>query len=234
MVFYGERRPIAGWWLWLVAPLSLFIICLATSPVRANMSLVNTALALACVTTVVAILDWRSGVANSIVAALSLNYFHTEPTHSLRITAASDVWMVVLLSALGLGVSASTAFRWRRSLVAERRLSAEQVNSRLLSDAFGVRQADSLWHDSVDALAEGMSLIDVRLTTDADIRLPRIARQSGDDSGLVLVPESGALVEFRNDRLKSRLILTPQRGVGAVEVRREVVFAFVDAYELTI
>lgn len=231
---FRTRGAIRWWWTWLVAPSVIMAVCLATSPVRADMGLVNTALALACVTTVVAIVDWRAGILNSIVAALSLNYFHTEPTRSFRITSASDVWMVVLLCGLGFAVSGSSALRWRRTVVDHRRTLSESVNLRLLVDAFEGRPADAVWHDSVDATADGLSLVEVRLETDADGRLPRVARRSGDESGLVVIPECGAVVEFRDARVRSRLVLIPSPGVGAVEVRRDVVFAFADAVELTI
>jgi hypothetical protein len=55
-----------------------------------------------------------AGIATGAVAALSYNFFHTEPRHSLRITDARDVLTVVLLALVGLVVG-ELAQRWRAS-----------------------------------------------------------------------------------------------------------------------
>ena len=223
-----------GWWTWFVAPTAVVVTALVTSRVRADMGLVNTGLALAFITTSVAIIDWRAGVFNSVVASLALNYFHTEPVHSFRVTSASDLWMVLLLCILGFSVSASSAFRWRRSVRAHHEAVSDRANLDLLVNAFTERPASGVWHDAIEALADGLALVTARLDTGTDEGLPRIARRTNGRHDTLVLPQCGAVVEFRDGLLGSRLILTPKPGVGPVEVKRDVVFAFADAVESTL
>src|SRR5215213_566664 len=80
------------------------------------LTLANAALAMAVLTVAVALVDWLAGITTSIAAALSLNYFHTEPFHTLRVTDERDVVSIVLLALLGVAVSAVSAYRIRRNV----------------------------------------------------------------------------------------------------------------------
>ena len=76
----------------------------------------NVALVMAALTVLFALVDWLAGLTTSVAAALALNYYHTEPFHTLRVTDSRDVLSIVLLLVLGLTVSAATAFRVRRGV----------------------------------------------------------------------------------------------------------------------
>ena len=82
----------------------------------AGMTQANVALVMAVVTVLFALLDWMAGLTTSVAAALALNYYHTEPFHTLRVTDSRDTLSIGLLLTLGLTVSAATAFRVRRDV----------------------------------------------------------------------------------------------------------------------
>lgn len=221
----------------LAAPLTSFVLAVATSSVRQEIGLINIALALAIITTVAAIFDWRAGLVTSVIAAISVNYFHTEPIHSLRITSGNDIWTVSLLSVLGVAVSASSAVRVRQSLREHHSQSAREASSHLLTQLFVDRPVSEVWHESIDGFCAELSMVNVRLDFDQASHLPTISRQAGTindvrtSAARVVLPESGAIVEFQNSNIRSRLILIPQPGMGSVDVDRNTVFTFVDHIE---
>ena len=92
-------------------PVLALLVALSTSSVTDSMEVANAALLLAVVIVTAALVDSIAGLSTAVAGALALNYFHTEPVHSLRITSRSDVVAVILLAALGIVVSAATAFR---------------------------------------------------------------------------------------------------------------------------
>lgn len=221
----------------IVAPIIAFLLAVSTSSVRQEIGLINVALALAIVTVIASIFDWRAGIATSVISAISVNYFHTEPIHSLRITSGNDIWTVSLLSVLGIAVSASSAVRMRQSLRDHHSQSAHEASSHLLNQLFVDRPVSEVWHESIHALCADLSMVNVRLDFDQDSRLPTISRQAGTindvrtSAARVVLPESGAVVEFQNSSIRSRLILIPQPGVGSVDIDRNTVFTFVDHIE---
>lgn len=199
------------------------------------MVLVDVALVLAVVNVCVALVSWSSGLVTSVAAGLALDYFHTEPLHSLRITSASDIMAVVLLGALGVSVSSASALRLRA--LARVRLDHISIDARsaLDSSMASNRNASEMWLDSVRASSSRLSLVDCRVLRGAgDIRLPTIVRhRSGIDKGpeVFLLPEVGALMAFADPR-RGQVLLKPRPGLGAVDLDRRVVTAFVDQLDL--
>jgi hypothetical protein len=203
------------------------------------MGLVNVALALAILTTISAMIDWKSGIIASFTAGLTLNYFHTEPVHSFRITAPSDIWMIGLLTVLGLISSLITAVRVRKVLHQHLSTNADEVSHSLLTQLFENRSVSDVWHEAVDSICSDLSLVDVRIDATPNLPLPVIARHKATDhrpspQSAVVLPECGAVVEFRNPAIRSHLVLTPRTGMGSISIPRSTVFAFVDQIEQTL
>ena len=228
---------IIRWARTLVFPAVALFVSWSTSSVRADLGVANLALGLAVLTTVAALRSWPVGVVTSVVSALSLNYFHTEPVHSLRIGSASDVVMVSLLASIGISVSASTAIRLRRHLVAiERQVEGEQ-RRRLVELLSSPIAAADAWHAAVDACDHAIRLIEVELTPRDAPTLPVIARPARnplddtDHHSTFVLPESGALVDFVDPRLPHRLRLSPIPDAGSLTVDRRTVFRLVDDIE---
>lgn len=223
----------------IVAPTVAFVVAWATSSVREDMGIANIALVLAAITTAAALISWVAGVTTSIVAALSLNYFHTEPVHSLRITAGSDLLAVGLLCSLGIGVSIVTALRVRHMTISRRvddsRSTAADVRQLLTHD----RPVLDVWEMAVNAAASTMALLDVRLEARRESQLPVVSRVRSGPSPVtaehdLVIPEGGAIVQFRDPRHLDQLVLTPRLGMGAISTDRRVVLAFADHVELAI
>mgnify|MGYP006267926107 CR=1 FL=1 len=210
-----------------------------TSSVSADLGVANVAVGLAALTTIAGVLAWPAGVATSISAALALNYFHTSPKHSLRIGSTSDIVMVVLLGVIGLTVSVTTALRTRRHVLrfehdARRRSIDELV--RMLEDR---TPAVTVWHAAVDACDHALRLTEVRLEPARNVadgrpvvaRPMRDAPDRLDDRAEVVLPETGAILNFVDPRVAYRLSITPRRGVGSLTVGRSSIFRLADGIE---
>lgn len=231
----ADRPP--AWLPLLVGPVAVVVVAAVTQSVREDMGIANVALVLAMVTVAAALSSFWAGLATSVVAAGALNYFHTEPVHSLRITSGSDLLAVSLLAAMGVGVSVATALRVRRTVVGRHADGAAAAARRLEAMLGTARPAVELWHGAIDAGAAQLANVDARLAHGGTASLPVIARRRrgiDDDSGehlSVTLPEGGAIVQFLDPRRTGQLVLSPRAGLGAVSVERRTVFAFADHLE---
>jgi hypothetical protein len=202
---------------------------------RTPMALVDVALLLAVVTVSVALVSWGSGLTTSLAAGLALDYFHTQPTHSLRITSSADVIAVFLLGALGVAVSTASALRVRSLARAHHDDVADGARSVLDAARSVPTVASEMWLDSVRASSHRLSLVECQLELGAnDSTLPHIVRHRGGiDAGsdVFVLPEGGALMAFADPR-RGHVRLAPRMGLGAVDLDRRVVTAFVDQLDL--
>jgi hypothetical protein len=212
-------------------------IAWVTEGERTPMALVDIALLLAVVNVSVALVSWRGGLVTSITAGLALDYFHTEPIHSLRITSSTDIVAVVLLGALGISVSAASALRLRALARAHHDHLASDARDMLEASMRSPRVASEMWLDSVRASSHRLSLVECRVVRGSgDTRLPEIVRhRAGIDKGpeQFVLPEGGALMAFADPR-RGHVLLTPQEGLGSIDLDRRVVTAFVDQLDLAI
>lgn len=219
--------------LTLVGPVAVIAVAWISTSVRDTMAIANVALVMATVTVAIAVVSWKAGLATSLAAALSLNYFHTEPVHSLRISAQADVVAVVLLATIGVATSAATAIRVRA--FAHEHVAVKAAEGRnLLATAGAVnRPVDVVWTEVVRAACAGLSLVECRIESAGSSRLPTIARQrpTVDGGGTFVLPETGAVIAFADPRHPAQVVLTPRAGMGALELDRRTVMAFVDQLE---
>ena len=198
----------------------------------------NVALVMAALTVLIALVDWLAGVTTSIVAALALNYYHTEPFHTLRVTDSRDLLSIGLLLLLGLTVSAATAFRVRRDVheirAADINASAEELRSMLAENS----PAPRVWSAAIATPANDLGLIVARVERSAPANIPTIGRAAGSyqllDAALVL-PEYGAALHLVRRHPEGRwLVLTPRDGMGPLTLDRRAVMAFADTVELAL
>lgn len=218
-------------WLTVAGPATVLVIAWASSGVRDTMAVANVALLLAIVTVGVAMTTVVGGVATSVVGALALNYFHTEPVHSLRITESADMIAVALLAVLGLMVSAITALRLRQ-VARERHVEhAANARTRLDEGSGRVQPVTDVWATAIETCSQGLALVDCRIVDVDPVGLPKLSlHRTGIDVGdaVLLLPETGAVVVLADPRLTGHVILTPRAGAGAIELDRRVVAAFID------
>ena len=88
-----------------------------TSRARDQVGASNVGIGLAIIVAGAAIFSRRAGLVTAVVAAMSFNYFHAKPYHSLRIHEPRDVAIVALLAVLGLVISDITAWRRRHESI---------------------------------------------------------------------------------------------------------------------
>lgn len=231
------RYMLARRTLPLLGPAVVFGVAWASTGVRTTMAIANVALVMAALTVAVATISWQAGLCTSVVAALTLNYFHTDPVHSLRITTASDLISVVLLAAIGIAVSLATAVRVRSLARAHVADAAAQGRSLLTTAGVDNRPVEAMWFEAVRSACAALSLVECRIEPlGASPRLAAIARQRpalDGPNGFVL-PEAGAVVTFKDPRLAVQVVLTPKPGMGSLELDRRTVMAFVDQIELVL
>ena len=189
----------------ILFPVIAVIISWSTASVRESIGVANVALVLAIVTTCAALLRWEAGILTSLFAASTLNFFHTEPVRSFRITSQADLVMITLLMLIGLGVSSITASRVRRV--------AQQFHS----------------DDASDLLK-----VNIQLLQDVSTELPVISRRPELSDGDLLLPETGAVLKFNDPRIQSVLLVTPHPGLGSLSVSRRTMHAFADHIETVI
>ena len=217
-----------------LGPLAVVGCAWATSGVRGSVGTANVALILAGITVAVALVTWVGGLVTSTTAALALNFFHTEPVHTLRISDAGDLLTVVLLGALGIGVSVTTVVRVRTAAIRSRHASSADA-TRELRALTSAQPVAELWSLAIDAIANQLELVDARIVTAGSTDLPLIARHrwnEADADHTLLLPEGGAVVAFADPRHRCEVVLAPRHGMGALSLDRRAVFAFVDQLAL--
>ena len=218
----------------LVAVLASWLLSIGGSGPNGPLSLANTTLIMVFITLVAAVVDWRAGIATSIVASIALNYFHTAPYRTLRITDRQDLLSVFLLAAVGLTVSAAAAARTRTTI--------RRVSSRELS-ASGSRVSDLLaagdvsahvWDTASDGIRAGLATTTVRLTDRSGDELPTISRKLGKVGGedRVTIPRAGGLIPLDSAvRPRSWLLVSPIDRDTVTEVERRSLVLLADAVE---
>lgn len=220
----------------VLGPLLVIVVAAATSRVGEPMAVIDIWLILALITVAIALLSATGGIATSMTGALALNYFHTQPLHSLRMTDVSELIAVLLLTVLGLAVSGVTARRVRAATIAERDRRTRAARARALGGVRGRPVADA-WIDAVASFESVLADVTCRLADEsADDGLPRLALRDwrGADEDPLVLPACGAIVEFPDPRLRVRLVIAPLPGSGSLAMDRRAISAFVDQFALAL
>ena len=225
----------------VTCPLVAVTVAWATSSVGTDsddrLTLANVAFLLAGITAAAALVDWLAGLTTSLAAALSLNWYHTEPVGSFHVSSRDDVTAVLLLGVLGVGVSTVGARRVRAADRAGRSMSAARARDDIAPVVAGPVAVEGLWHASVTAMSPELGLVEARLmpgVPTAEVAV--VSRQEWTDdatqAALVISP-AGAAVRLRGAQ-RQWLLLEPTAGTGVVTVDRRAVVAFVDALTLVL
>jgi hypothetical protein len=214
----------------VLGPVLAIAVAWATGTDRTDMTIANTALVLAFISVAAALISPLAGFITSAVAALALNYFHTTPVHSLRMTEPGEILTVVLLVLLGSLVSIATTMRVRSKVAVHRTdttLAATRELEELLSHGGAL---PAVWLTAVQSLGGQAASIDVSLRPSAPSDMPVISRRlppgAGSDGDAVVIPETGAALVLPNGR--GALLLRPQQGLGAITAARTMLAQFAD------
>lgn len=220
----------------LLALLVAWLLSLPSDGDDNGVTLANVALVVAVVTVGVAVADWVAGAVTSVVAALALNYFHTQPIHTLRIDDRRDVYSVMLLGMLGLAVSAVTAVRVRAEVRGVTRDRAAGAGAELADLLERDRPVVAAWAAAITAAGNGLDLLEVRLSTRTPTELPVVGRRFADgDDPTLTIPATGAALRLPQAHPEGRwLVLTPRAGHAPLAVDRRAIRSFADTVELAL
>lgn len=235
-----HRQPRTTRWVALLSPIAAIVVCATTSSVHAAIGVANIALVLGLITVAAALADWRSGAVTSVTAALSLNFFHTQPLRSFRVTGGSDITTIGVLLVLGLAVSSATARRVRTRVLAAQSLAYEAAAGHTTVDPDARVPAARLWLDAVGSLSPELALLDATLTRSGQRTVPTVGRSAVARSAidptqdLVVLPATGASVRFLDPRITFELLLVPHEGVGPLTLERSVILRLADDVETAV
>ena len=221
--------------LWLGPPF-IFAIAKITAQQSDGLSIANVALILAITTAAIGAANPLAGILSSLTAGAFLNYFHTEPVNSFRMSSSSDILMISLFLVLGLCVSTITSLRMRHHLLAINRDSMRNRQQQSLATLSPSQSATEFWQSSIDRIDPNLSFLEISCTNTPREPIPTIARHKSASAGspTVVIPECGAVVEFLDPRISQVLVFKPRHGFAPLEVSRAVIFALSSDVELSL
>ncbi|QXC59798.1 DUF4118 domain-containing protein [Aquihabitans sp. G128] len=212
---------------------------------RGEIDQTNVALALVLVVVVAAYTGGRAaGSLSGVVAAVSFDFFHTQPYRSLAIKSADDVWTTLLLVAVGLAVGQIATSR-RVAKVAERAGTEEVAGIHRVTELSAGGAAGPEVVAAVEAeVAAVLRLRRCTFTTDpVDASLARMepgGRVGGApyvfQGDAFVLPADGVVIEVRHgERLLGSLVATPpSEPEGIDRDRRRTAVALADVLGLAL
>jgi len=205
------------------------VVGAATASVRDEVGSTIVGVSLAIIVTVAALISRAAAITTAVAAALTFNFFHTEPYHSLRIHDPGDVVIVALLLGLGVAISDVTGWIRRRERFARQHAIADQAASQVLHLLEVDRPITEIWPPLASSLLDELSFATCRFVSGTDIQLSIVADSHGRDTegqATFVLPAAGAAVPIHSaGHTVGFLVITPQRGHTALTVRRSVVLA---------
>jgi K+-sensing histidine kinase KdpD len=213
----------------LVGPVVAVAVGGATGWVRGDVASTIVGVTLAIIVTIAALVGRSAALATAVAAAITFNFFHTEPYHSLRIHEPGDVAIVALLLGLGFLVSDVTALMRRRERFARQRSIADEAASGIPALLGADRPIVDVWPALASSLLDELSFATCRFVQGPTIELSIVADSPSHetpDHDMFVLPAAGAAVPIRHaGRTVGHLVLTPQPGNTSLTVRRSVAHA---------
>jgi K+-sensing histidine kinase KdpD len=213
-------------------PVVALAIGAATSSIRDQVGASNVGIALAIVVALAALVSRGAALTTALTAALTFNFFHTQPYHSLRIHEPHDVAIVALLAALGLVISDISAWRRRRDAIAMRHDLAVQAPHTIGAMVAGNHPVAQVWPAVVSAVLDQLSLADCQVVIHQPTDMPLVSRgagrrSDGDDS--FVLPAKGAAITIQNgSAIVGYLTVIPPPGSSSLVVERRVLVTLAD------
>lgn len=228
----GTSREPAGSIALALGPAAALLIAGVLSGVRDDLGATNVALILACLVVAAAIAGRQAGVATAIIAAVSFNFFHTQPYESLRIDDGKDIVTVVLLAVLGIVVSEIANRRRSASEDSKAHLRGEHALELVASQLAHRAGPQAVWSDVQTSLVSALDLAECRFEPGITCELPLLprsgsllAKQMHWDRGGFELPATGAALEVAYDgRTYGHVVMVPRGRAGSsIEARRMAV-----------
>jgi hypothetical protein len=217
--------------------LATIVVAAALVPLRDTFGNTNMALVLVVVIVAAAALGGRlAGILTSVSAALSYNFFHTQPYLSLKIDAREDVVTVVLLLVVGIVVGELANLRSRSKAKAVIQAAGAKRLEQVAALAAAGTPLEGLWPVVRDGITDELGLKSCRFEPAPYLdQYPTLARSGRFDgamrwtpTGFELPAEGAQLVLERDGRLLGRLVLEPTPGHGVSVDERRVAIGLAD------
>jgi K+-sensing histidine kinase KdpD len=236
-----DRNESIGW----ASAMALLIVAVAGALVAVRDVIDNTNVALILVIFVVAAASVGgrlAGVTAAIVAALSFNFFHTQPYLTLRIRDQDDIITVVLLLVVGLVVGELALWRRRsRGEAIVQAAGAHRLETVVAALAEGA-SIDETWRNVQQALvgelgarearfAPGAGAADLPLLTRSGRVVPSLSRWTGDGFEL---PEVLCIPVVSGSSVLGHVEVEGARGRGVSLDERRVAIALADAFAVAL
>ncbi len=216
----------------VVGPVAALVVSAATSSIRDDVGATNIGVGLAIVVVLAALTGRGAGLLTAAAAAISFNFFHTQPYHSLRVHESRDVVIIALLVVLGLVVSDITAWRRRRDTIAFRHWTAAESPLRVTEMLRVPHPVGEVWPAVATMIMDQLTLADVLFDPLGHTDLPLISRtgssHADSDGGFVLPSHGAAMPIVFDHHTLGHLVLRPQPGITSLWVERRVVVALAD------
>ncbi|HEX4983187.1 MAG TPA: DUF4118 domain-containing protein [Ilumatobacteraceae bacterium] len=213
----------------LIGPLVAIVVGTATASVRDEVGSTIVGVALATTVTVAALISRAAAMTTAFAAAITFNFFHTEPYHSLRIHDPGDVVIVALLLGLGVAISDVTGWIRRRERFVRQHAIADDAARQVLALLEVDRPITDVWPTLASSLLDELSFATCRYVGGTDIEMSIVADSQGRETeaqATFVLPAAGAAVPIRSaGRSLGFLVITPLHGHTALTVRRSVVLA---------
>jgi K+-sensing histidine kinase KdpD len=219
-------------------PLLALALGAATSSIRDQVGASNVGIALACIVAGAALVSRGAALSTAVAAALTFNFFHTRPYHSLRVHSSRDVAIVALLGGLGLIISDLSAWRRRRDALAHHHVLASAAPDSVAELVAQVHPVAVVWPAVIASILDELGVADCGLVAEPPANLPVISRSrgrsmSGDDS--FVLPSKGASIEVQNAGTSlGYLVVIPPPGATSLTVERRVIVALADHIALAL
>ena len=208
------------------------------APFRDLLGSADVVLVLALVVVGAAVFGGRvAGAVTSLAAAVSFDYFYTEPYYSLRINDREDIIAAILLLVMGVAVGQLALMR----VGSRREMEAHARGAGHLEDVAAVVAAganlDEVWPVVRRAIVDQLSLASARfepipyhdqytaLGRDGQIVDTTLTYERG---GFALPPAGLVVPVVADGRQLGRLVLQPQPHHGTTRAQRRVAVALAD------
>jgi K+-sensing histidine kinase KdpD len=229
-----DRSESIGWCC-VAAVVIIFVAGLLVG-VRDTIGNTNVALILVVFVVAAAVFGGRlAGITAAAVAAISFNFFHTQPYLTLRIKEGQDVVTVILLLVVGLVVGELAILRRRTQTEAVTQASGAHVLEGVVALLAADATVDETWAAVRDAVQQALGVHSARFIPGADAGdiplltrsgrvVPALSRWTGQGFQL---PEQIAVPVVAQDRVLGHLAIasTPGRSVSVDERRVAVALA---------
>lgn len=182
--------------------------------------------------------DRLTGLVVGLVAALSYNFFHTQPYRTLRISSGKDVLTVCLLAVTDIFVGQLTSLRHRMTDEAVGRAAELRRLHRVVAMVGSGEPLHDVWTAVRAAIMAELKVSDVQFEPvgvglSANDALPSIGVNGGiegaaltfESPGFTLPAEGVTVPVAIGPRLLGRLVLTPGKHVGTTGEQRRTAVA---------